>query len=305
MIAVYPEGPLGEATWIDLLDPSPDEVEKVHEATELRIPSQHDVSEIESTSRLGFDRGAFYLSTPLITRRADGEIDLTPVGFVLTPRVLLTVRFADAVPFEHARAACAKGGDLKAEEAFLRILETVVDRAADGLEHIGAECDAVSSAVFRGRGGLAEGSRGALKKIGYVANKASHIRDELLGIGRIATFVEKSDLEGAPKVNPGRMKAVRADIASLTDYETRLSSKVQFALDATLGYINIDQNEIVKTLTIASVVGIPPVLIAGIYGMNFKVMPELEWPFGYPLALALIVVSAFIPLVWFKKRGWM
>jgi magnesium transporter len=305
MITVYPEGPLGDAVWIDLFDPTPDEMQEVHEATHLRVPTKHEVSEIESTSRLGFDQGAFYLSTPLISHTNDGGIELTPVGFVLTTRVLLTVRFADAVPFEHARAACAKGGDLHSEEAFLRILETVVDRAADGLEHAGAECDVVSSAVFRGRDGLTDGSRGALRKIGYVSIKSSLIRDELLGIGRIATFVEKSDLEGAPKVNPGRMKAVRADIASLTDYETRLSSKVQFALDATLGYINIDQNEIVKTLTVASVVGIPPVLIAGIYGMNFKYMPELEWPLGYPLALGLIVVSAIIPLVWFKKRGWM
>jgi magnesium transporter len=101
------------------------------------------------------------------------------------------------------------------------------------------------------------------------------------------------------------MKAIRADIASLTDYEAHLSAKVQFLLDATLGFINIEQNEIVKTLTIASVVGIPPVLVAGIYGMNFRVMPELTWAFGYPLAVGLIVVSALVPLLWFKRRRWM
>jgi magnesium transporter len=306
MIAVYPEGALGEAVWIDLFDPSPEEMQKVHDATRLRVPTLQQVSEIESSSRLVFEQGAFYLSTPLIGHRADGEIELSPVGFVLSERVLLTVRFADSIPFEQARAACAKGGDQRAEETFLRILETVVDRAADGLEHAGAECDHLSLAVFRGPDGPADGGvRLALRKIGYLSNKASHIRDELLGIARIATFVDKSDFQGAPQVNPARMKAVRADIASLADYETRLSSKVQFALDATLGYINIDQNEIVKTLTIASVVGIPPVLIAGIYGMNFRVMPELNWAFGYPMALGLIVVSAVIPIVWFKKRRWM
>ncbi len=101
------------------------------------------------------------------------------------------------------------------------------------------------------------------------------------------------------------MKALRADIASLTDYEGHLSGKVQFLLDATLGFINIEQNEIVKTLTIASVVGIPPVLIAGIYGMNFRVMPELTWRFGYPMALIVIVLSGLAPLWWFKRRGWM
>jgi magnesium transporter len=106
-------------------------------------------------------------------------------------------------------------------------------------------------------------------------------------------------------VSATRLKAIRADVASLTDYQAHLSAKVQFLLDATLGFINIEQNEIVKTLTIASVVGIPPVLIAGIYGMNFRVMPELHWSFGYPLALALIAVSGLLPVWWFRRRGWM
>ncbi len=106
-------------------------------------------------------------------------------------------------------------------------------------------------------------------------------------------------------MNAARMKAIRADVASLTDYEAHLSGKVQFLLDATLGFINIEQNEIVKTLTVASVVGIPPVLVAGIYGMNFRQMPELGWRYGYPFAIILIIVSAIIPLAWFKRRGWM
>jgi magnesium transporter len=141
--------------------------------------------------------------------------------------------------------------------------------------------------------------------VGSVAERASRIRDSLLGLGRIAAFVMESRIEGAPSVSAARIKAIRADVASLTDYEAHLAGKVQFLLDATLGFINIEQNEIVKTLTIASVVGIPPVLVAGIYGMNFRVMPELGWSFGYPMAIGLIVVSTLIPLAWFKRRGWM
>ena len=118
-------------------------------------------------------------------------------------------------------------------------------------------------------------------------------------------FVRQSVLPDVLLVSAGRMNGIGADIASLTEYETRLSAKVQFALDATLGFINIEQNEIVKTLTIASVAGIPPVLVAGIYGMNFHKMPELEWSLGYPMALAFIVVTTLLPLLWFKKRGWM
>jgi magnesium transporter len=93
--------------------------------------------------------------------------------------------------------------------------------------------------------------------------------------------------------------------SALTDYQVHLSGKLQFLLDATLGFISIQQNDIVKALTIASVVGVPPVLIAGIYGMNFRVMPELGWSFGYPLALAVMGVSALMPLAWFRWRGWL
>jgi magnesium transporter len=102
-----------------------------------------------------------------------------------------------------------------------------------------------------------------------------------------------------------RLRTLSRDVGPMSEYATFLGDKVQFLLDATLGFINIEQNEIVKTLTIASVVGIPPVLVAGIYGMNFRVMPELRWTLGYPMALALIVVSGLVPLWFFKRRGWM
>jgi magnesium transporter len=93
-------------------------------------------------------------------------------------------------------------------------------------------------------------------------------------------------------------------VVSLSDYETHLSDKVQFVLDAVLGYISIEQNDLFKVLTIVSVVGVPPTLLAGIWGMNFKNMPELSWAWGYPLSWLAIVLSAILPLVWFKRRGW-
>ena len=97
---------------------------------------------------------------------------------------------------------------------------------------------------------------------------------------------------------------MRQDVLSLSDYDGHISNKVQLLLDATLGLINIEQNNIIKVLTIVSVVGIPPTLIASMYGMNFKIMPELNWSWGYPYGLALIALSAVLPLVWFKWRGW-
>jgi magnesium transporter len=305
MIATHPGGALDQAVWIDLTDPTPEEAQRIRETTGLRVPTRHEVSEIESTSRLGFENGTYYVSTPLLTRVDDGELELAPVGFVVSSRVLVTVRFAAIGAFDDARLTCEKQGTKAPEEAFLRILEAVVDRAADALERAGADCEALAREAFRARASKSEDLRLALRRTGNIANRTSHIRDELLGMGRIAAFVTESVQPGAPLIHAGRMKAVRSDIASLTEYESRISGNVQFVLDATLGFINIEQNEIVKTLTVASVVGIPPVLVAGIYGMNFRVMPELSWSLGYPMALVFIVVSAVIPLVWFKKRGWM
>jgi len=320
MLLSHPPGEASAAVWIDLLAPTAEESAAVRQATGLRVPTEDQISEIESSSRLAFEGGAYYVSAPLIAKGAEGEHLLTPIGFVYSSRVLLTVRFG-ALPSIDAAHAQAGAQPLKsAEEALLRIFELVVDRAADGLEHAGAECDELSRAAFRGgrQTGQATPNRtskgtakaanqlaAALRRIGGVAERVSRIRDELLGLGRIGAYMMESGLEGAPPVSATRLKAVRADVASLTDYQAHLSGKVQFLLDATLGFINIEQNEIVKTLTIASVVGIPPVLIAGIYGMNFRVMPELRWSFGYPLALALIVVSGLLPLWWFKRRGWM
>jgi magnesium transporter len=305
MIWTHPSEDLGAATWIDLLAPTPEEVERVRHATGLRVPGEREVSEIESSSRLMFESGAYYVSTPLVAPHGEDDLMLSPVGFVLSSRVLITVRFAPIRSFDAAHEAFTTQLGRTAEEALLRIFELVVDRSADKLERAGGQCDDLSRSAFGARVHGPGDLRATLRRVGTVADRTSQIRDGLLGIGRIAAFLVESGIEGAPPVSAARMKAIRADVTSLTDYEAHLSSKVQFLLDATLGFINIEQNEIVKTLTIASVVGIPPVLVAGIYGMNFRVMPELGWRFGYPMAVALVVASALVPVVWFKRRGWM
>lgn len=308
MIRVCPAGDLAGAVWIDLLAPTAEEVEKVRKATGLRVPTEPEISEIESSSRLAFQGGAYYLSTPLVASDGEGNQFLMPVGFVYSPRVLVTVRFGAHHALDAAREEAGARPPKTAQEAVLHIFELIVDRAADNLERASSECDDLSRAAFRTdpeRARVSAKLASALRRIGRAADAISRLRDELLGLGRIAAFVSESKIEDAPPLDPGRVKALRADVASLTDYEGHLANKVQFLLDATLGFINIEQNQIVKTLTVASVVGIPPVLIAGIYGMNFRVMPELTWRFGYPMALVLIVLSGLAPLWWFKRRGWM
>jgi magnesium transporter len=194
---------------------------------------------------------------------------------------------------------------------FVGLLEAIVDRLADVLEQTHTELDTISHRIFRGRAMQLGGSkhedrtlRETLSAIGRSGDLISFIRDSQVGVGRIVPFVQASVKDWLPAELAPRLTALSQDIASLNDFDTHLNDKLQFLLDATLGFINIAQNNVMKVLTVASVVGIPPVLIAGIYGMNFKDMPELSWPWGYAYGLIVIAVSAVVPLAWFKLRDW-
>ena len=146
--------------------------------------------------------------------------------------------------------------------------------------------------------------RATLVTLGRVGDLVSHIRESQVSAGRIVPYVETAAEAWLPQELRPRLETLRRDLASLNDYDTHLNDKLQFLLDATLGFINIAQNNVMKVLTVASVVGIPPVLVAGVYGMNFKFMPEYDWPWGYPYGLAVIVLTAIIPLAIFKWRNW-
>jgi magnesium transporter len=309
MIRSHPpaEAPWTGATWIDLVDATDEERAAVEKATGLRVPTKDAISEIETTSRAFTENHAIYLSTPLPVASKSAE-PLTAAGFVLTQRVLLTVRFGKNGVFDSVFEACTSELHLPACDVFLRLLEALVDRSADALEHASSELDAISQHAFHADGAHKKPSnalRQGLRKLGQMGDWSSQIRDTLLGLGRMAAFVSETGEALLDKQQTPRLKAVRADILSLNDYQVHLSGKVQFLLDATLGFISIEQNDVVKTLTIVSVVGVPPVLIAGVYGMNFRVMPELGWHYGYPFALLLMVVTGLAPLLWFKWRGWM
>lgn len=310
MITVFPtadQGSLKDAVWIDLRSPSEDEISEVERATGLKAPTREEISEIEASSRLQRIGKALYLSAPLL---AAGEAaHLSPVGFVLTPDRLITLRFDKFGAFDLAAGHMADDPDLTGFGAFTCLFESIVDKLADGLEGLGADLDQVSHGVFhqknhrRGAGNEVF-QRQTLARVGRVGERLSQIRDVLLSVGRIVPFVLEVRQGETPEPIAARLKAVRQDIASLNDYEAHLANKVQFLLDAVLGFINISQNDIFKFLTVWSIVGIPPTLMAGIWGMNFKAMPELNWAWGYPFGWAMIVVSALIPLAWFKWKGW-
>lgn len=304
------------AVWIDLLDPSAEEVAEVERETGLRIPTRAALSEVETSSRLRRLKGGLSLSTPMITfEQADSQ--LKPLGFLLTKDHLVTVRFHDLRAYSQAakRLTEEEAGD--PAETFIVLLEELVDSLADALEEMAADLDNLSSRIFdfdvRGpsarrmeqppprRRDLA--LRRILRAISRRGKVLGKVRASLLGLERIVPFVSGA-CEGLELNDDGRFETIRRDIESLDEFETRLAENVQFLLDAALGLINIEQNNVFRVLTVVSVVGVPPTLIASIYGMNFKIMPELDWAYGYPYALCLIFLSAVIPIIYFRIRGW-
>lgn len=298
--------------WIDLVDPTDEERRFVEEAARIRLPTRDSLSEIEATSRLIVENGILHLSTPVVAVGEGHETSLSPAGFVLSPTLLVTIRYTPLATFDDVVGIIARDASLASGiGVFTTLLEAMVDKGADVLEHLGAEIDAISRTAFRGDTAdprhavrSTDRLRQTLSKIGRIGDRVSQARDVLLGVGRIASFTCDIGQAWIPDEFHVRLGAIGKDIASLNDYEAHLANKIQFLLDAVLGFITIEQNDLFKVLTIASVVGIPPTLMAGIWGMNFKTMPELGWTWGYPAALGVIVASAVVPLVWFKLRGW-
>ena len=304
-----------DAVWIELADPTDEEKEFVRKATGLVVPSQQQLREVESSSRLRRDRNALYLSLPLVFRDAIRRPRVTPVGFLLTESRLVTVRFEDLKAFDTCRSRLREGEvrHPSAAGVFAALLEAIVDRLADVLEEVGEDLDDASDEVFRrdpdgtqGRRPKIQGQRlrVMLRRVGRQRQFLSKIRATLLGIARAVPFVEEEARHWLPDAIQRRLETVRQDVVSLDEFEVHLSDKVQFLLDADLGLINIEQNDTFRVLTVVSVVGIPPTLIASMYGMNFKNMPEYGWTYGYAWGLGLILLSALVPLIWFRVKGW-
>ncbi len=295
------------AVWIDVVDPTEEDVKEVERRFHLQVPARTLLEEIESSSRLRAEEHALFLSMPL----PDGSdpTAMVPFGFVLTPERLLTVRYSEPKALEEFRRRLAKlDGKPSSAAVFATLVEAMIDFAADVLEKRSSELAHVSGHVFVRhrrvkRMRLNRVLRDTLCSVGEVGEQLSRIRESLLALQRIIVFVNDTAqwLQGDVRK---RLKTARSDMESLVDFELHLSGKTQFLLDATLGFINTEQNDMFKVLTIASVVGIPPTLIASMYGMNFQHMPELAWRYGYPYGLGVIVLSIILPILWFKWKGW-
>ncbi|MBV8683666.1 MAG: magnesium transporter CorA family protein, partial [Caulobacteraceae bacterium] len=298
--------------WLDLLSPTPEEIAQAEALIGTTIPTLEDLTEIEASRRLRNRNGALTLTAPSAAPHP-AEEGPANVGFVLSQGRLATIRFTPSSAFDAVGASFEAGSADPANglEVFTRINEEIVDRIADGLERLAADLGTVSAAAFHRDDKQARrpvrinmALRAQLRQVGRLGNRLSEVRNGLLGLVRVVAFAEQFGCDASQADLKARLTSVRHDIASLNEYQEHLSNKVQFVLDALVGLIGIAQNEVFKVLTIVSIAGIPPTVVAGVYGMNFKYMPELNWPWGYPFGLAMVALSTIIPLIWFKIRGW-
>ncbi len=305
---------LRRAVWIDLLNPTHEEEKQVQAALRLEMPTREEMQEIESSSRLYREGDALFLTASFLYGVEDGEMGSTAITFVLGNATLVTLRYATPRAFQVFSARCQRTpmALLSSPDAvMLHLFEQVVDRLADILERIGADMDRASQAAFRTARAKEKATtkdadlKNALITLGQVGEVTTRASETLLGLSRILTFVSAEKATAVRKENQGLIKTLVRDVRSLVEHANFLNSKANFLLDAVLGIINVEQNAIIKTFTVASVALMPPTLIASIYGMNFTVMPELHVSYGYPMALLLMVVSAVLPIFYFKRKGWL
>ncbi len=296
--------------WIDTLNPTVEERRAVDRYLGMEMPTRPEMEEIEVSSRLYQEDGGVFMTALVLSHTESDHPVADVVTFVLAHEKLITVRYIDPQPFRAFAARIDRGAITasKAESILMALLDVTVDRMADILERVGSEVEAVSKDIFDADTAAALGKRdfqGVLRTLGRKHDLAGKMRESLLTIGRMLTFLAQA-LDVKPnKEAKAHLKTLTRDVQSLQDHTSYLTGKLSYLQDATLGLINNEQNNIIKIMSVAAMVFLPPTLFASIWGMNFNYMPELHWPLGYPIAVIIMIVSAVVPYIWFKRRGWL
>lgn len=305
--ATLPEG----AVWIDMISPTRAEELFVERVTGIEVPTPEEMLEIETSSRLYTENDALYMTATLVTGVFKDAPESHSVGFVLTPVHLITVRYAAVVAFDRFAGHAERTPMLcdTSAMALVHLFDAVVDRLADGIEHIAADVDAISRQAFRRarvRGQQRVSNlvlQSLITRLGAAQDALSKSRESAVSLSRALSWLSFS---APPEMALGpHLKSLGRDLASLTDHASYMASNITFLLDATLGLISIEQNAVLKIFSVSAIVFMPPTLVAGIYGMNFDILPELHWQFGYPWALMLMLLSAVLPYLFFRWRGWL
>ena len=301
--------------WIDLCNPTPDEEKGVERLLGLQVPTQQEMAEIEESARLYEEHDALVMTAVIINGVAESRPSRTQVTFVLTKTHLVSVRYANPMPFRTFEAKCERQGDAltSSDRIVASLLESIVERAADVLESVAADLNEIANRLFledeadpRRRANRFENQLQVLiKRLGRKNITVSILRESLLSLSRLIPFFRNGSQDWLSDGTPARLKQIERDLHSLVTYQAQLTSEIVYLHEATLGLINLDQNRIIKVFSIAAVLFLPPTLVGTIYGMNFEGMPELKWGYGYVFALLLMVLSAVVPYYWFKRRGWL
>ncbi len=304
------QSPSEAAVWIDLVSPTVQEDKLVEALLGIAVPTREEMQEIEVSSRLYIENGGRYMTATVMCQSDTATPKTTPVTFILSAHRLVTVRYDDPRPFaivEHklARVCSPK---VSGESVLMDLLDAVIDRSADIQERIGAEVDQISHSIFEPDDEMMPPSyNDVLKALGRKGDLTSKVRESQVSVGRLLSFLaHEAEVMKWAKDMRTQLQSMQRDGISLTDHASFLSNKITFLLDAMLGVVNIQQNAIIKIFSIMAVVFMPPTLVASIYGMNFHHgMIELEWEYGYPFALIVIVVAAVLPIVFFKWKKWL
>jgi magnesium transporter len=300
------------AVWIDLLNPTGEEEKLAERALGQNIPTRAELAEIEPSSRLYERHGALFMTASIVHGITDNKPDNDPVGFILTEKLLITVRYVDPKPFILFTEYLCAEPDLAstATGVLAKLLDTIVDRLADELEETSRQIEGVSSQIFERQAHRGKAKRKAarrletlLLRLGAVQRLLAELRESAVSTGRLLTFLSATNFAGGDEER--HVASLQRDIRGLLAHSDFLADNLNFLLNASLGLITLEQNFVMKIFSVFAVVLMPPTLIAGVYGMNFKHMPELHWLLGYPFALALILASAVVPYWLARRSGWL
>ncbi len=300
---------LEDSIWIDLFSPSKAEEEQVEQYIGRNIPTREEMVEIESSSRLYKENDALYMTAMILAQSDSPDPKLDPVTFVLTEKQLITIRYIESQSF-NLFISKVKNVDFKHRDAvtlLIELLDATVDRLADILEFVGSKLDHYSKTIFRPQNHTTEkiNYQQLMQQIGANGDLNTKVRESLVTFNRLISFLGQTAHSRIDKEGRLRLITLSTDVASLSDHANFLSTKINFLLDATLGMVSIEQNNIIKIFSVAAVIFLPPTLVASIYGMNFQFMPELSWKYGYLLSIGLILTAAWLPYKYFKHRKWL
>ena len=291
--------------WLDLTDPSDEERDWVSGIFGVRLPDEDEVKDIEASARYyEADNGDLHLRSDFLLEEDEGESRVVTVAFILARTMLFSMHSDDLPVFRlvrmRARSRPGSIGDFK--DVLLDLYSTDVEYSADALEGIYQNLDEVSRSVLQ-KDFSDQDAAASLNAMAREEDLNGRIRRNMMDTRRAVSFMMRGRLLSPDQFDDARQ--ILRDIESLDGHTAFLFDKINFLMDATVGFININQNKIIKIFSVASVAFLPPTLIASIYGMNFRILPELDWSFGYPFAIALMIASAVTPFWYFRRRGWL